>query len=157
MIMASALVKAGIHVTRRCLSCGTRARKVPGRDSALAGRRAFMACRDGTTGPAKSPCPTWSQGAVDQKTTEVIALAIAVNKECDGCTGRRRPGSASAGDALAQHVLLDLARGGLRQLPVQESLRHLEAGQAGPDERGELRVVDLGARAQGHAGDGDLA
>src|SRR3954468_3832301 len=62
----------------------------------------------------------------------------------------------SAGDAVAQQVLLHLAGGGLRQLAVDESLRHLECRQSRADEGGELRVVDVGVRAESHVGDGDL-
>src|SRR3954447_18675838 len=44
----------------------------------------------------------YGTGALDQKTKELIALAIAVSKECDGCIASHARGAARAGATEAE-------------------------------------------------------
>jgi AhpD family alkylhydroperoxidase len=64
------------------------------REPASALRRAIPAVYDGYR---QMHAAAYAAGAVDQKTKELIALAIAVSKECDGCIAAHARGAVRTG------------------------------------------------------------
>src|SRR3982750_4683910 len=64
------------------------------REPARALRRALPAVYDGSR---QLHAAAYAAGALDEKTKELIALAIAVSKECDGCIASHARGAVRTG------------------------------------------------------------
>ena len=64
------------------------------REPSRALRRAIPEVYDGYR---QMHAAAYAAGALDEKTTELIALAIAVSKECDGCIASHARGAARTG------------------------------------------------------------
>jgi AhpD family alkylhydroperoxidase len=75
------------------MSCG-RAVAEELREPSRALRRAIPEVYDGYR---QLHAAAYADGALDQKTKELIALALAVSKECDGCIASHARGAARTG------------------------------------------------------------
>jgi AhpD family alkylhydroperoxidase len=69
------------------------------REPARALRRAIPEVYDGYR---QMHAAAYAAGALDQKTKELIALAIAVSKECDGCIAAHARGAVRTGATEAE-------------------------------------------------------
>jgi AhpD family alkylhydroperoxidase len=69
------------------------------REPARALRRAIPEVYDGYR---QMHAAAYAAGALDEKTKELIALAIAVSKECDGCIAAHARGAARTGATEAE-------------------------------------------------------
>lgn len=72
------------------------------RDLAAMGRELRDLIPDVYSGYAKLHQAGYAAGEVDVKTKELIALAIAVTKQCDGCIASHARGAARAGATEAE-------------------------------------------------------
>ena len=69
------------------------------RDPALALRKAIPEVYEGFKALSAA---AYAEGALDRKTKELIALAIATSEQCDGCIASHARGAAKAGASEAE-------------------------------------------------------
>lgn len=88
-------------------------------------------------------------GALDTKTKELIALAVSVARQCDGCIGAHARGAARQGateaevaEALGVAVLLNGGPGTVYGPRAMAAFRELGGAPAGPTEPTGARPPD---------------
>src|SRR3954462_11291623 len=96
------------------------------RDPSRALRRAIPEVYDGYR---QMHAAAYAAGALDQKTKELIALAVAVSKECDGCIASHARGAVRTGatekevaEALGVAIAMNGGPGGALVRPARRGL-----------------------------------